>query len=91
MGGLSDTLDTLTDIPVDGVDSLDVTGHGLDAGLFTAHFVEKQVIGLQVEHARDLARIHRGPPALPPLVVMTVPAGIERLVDLGVTVTLAIG
>ena len=27
-----------TDILVDGVDSLDVAGHGFDAGLFAAHF-----------------------------------------------------
>ena len=84
-------MDALTDVPVDGVDSLDVTGHGLDAGLFAAHFVEKQVIGLQVEHARDLPGIDCRPPPLPPLVVMTVPAGVKRLIDLGMTVTLAIG
>ena len=39
---------------IDAVHSLNVSGHGLDAGLFGAHVLVEEVIGLEVEHARPL-------------------------------------
>ena len=46
-----------TDVFVDGVDALDVARHGLDAGLLALHVPVEQVVGLQVQHARDLPRV----------------------------------
>lgn len=56
--------------------------HGFNASLFAAHFTVKQVISLQVEHARSLSMIDSRSPLLLFLLVMaTIPARVQRLID----------
>lgn len=75
-------LDWRTDVLVNAVDSLDVSCHGLDAGLLAAHFTVKQVISLQVEHASRLAVIDRRSSLLLLLLVMaTIPTRVQGLID----------
>lgn len=70
-----------TNVLVNAVDSLDMSCHGLYAGLFTAHFTVKQVISLQVEHASRLAVIDRRSSLLLLLLMATIPTRVQRLID----------